>query len=503
MDFSDSFLTGLQVWGTLGGLGTLSLIAAKNKLREWGVQLPLPHFRHNILSEKIEIEGVMPTVETEMEELLTVTEQEKLTIQNIIVQGGQLAVCSDGYHVLLGSTTDPDPLTPAQAAYWSTCYDDVVGYYNQRVADGDKQLATLYAINRVLQQGSNKQLPSFSMQTGIPLLYDAKGEWHFYHLDKDLHLLCAGVTGGGKGNLIQALTLLALSFGPEKVRLVVVDPKGGLDYTFCNRLSHADLYYKDYAHLTEGIKSVHAEMESRNEYCFKYDARNLGELPAIAARPPLLLFVCDEIASLSQEQQSIVADIARKGRAVGVIVIAATQYPTAEAIGTQIRANLPNRFVFRLSSAQEISVALGIQQNDRGGKYLPHLITKDTPGVVIWRSNGTEVLGRVFNVTDVWRQQIIQQLAERWPRQLTENVIPFPPTVSRAFPVGVSQEIAQIEPEIGPEETAQGNGERETAIAFLLEKGFSARQIVALLRGKSEINLKQIQAVQAKLAEMK
>jgi hypothetical protein len=227
-----------------------------------------------------------------------------------------------------------------------------------------------------------------------------------------------GATRSGKGNVLQLIALSALGLGPEAVEVWVLDPKGGLDYGFCTRLAHTRLYTDGLStadgSLTQGYEAAFAEMHRRQNILSTADARNIKEYHAKGNDPlPYLVLIADEIANIDSAQRQLLTKLACMSAASGIVLLAATQYPTADVLPTQVQTNLHNRLVFRLPSSRYTDVALGLGRGERNS-YDPSAISG--PGIAILRRSGQEVVGRVPELTDDLRQELITSLRERWPR---------------------------------------------------------------------------------------
>lgn len=248
----------------------------------------------------------------------------------------------------------------------------------------------------------------------IPLLFDG-GDWHGIRIGKDGHWGIFGTTGSGKGNALQHIALSALELGPTVARLVVFDAKGGLDYGFCDRVQHAELYASK--EIGRGCKALLDEMERRIQLFRAVDARHIGEYNRAAAEHlPAILVIADEIADFTGEQHAAIETIARMGRAVGIVLFVATQYPTADVLTSQIQANVSNRVVFRLTSSAFSSVALRRQLKNDPATYEPAAIPQTMQGVAVLRSDGGhEILGRVPEITQAIRSARIAALVSKWP----------------------------------------------------------------------------------------
>jgi len=182
------------------------------------------------------------------------------------------------------------------------------------------------------------------------------------------HLLIAGTTGSGKSGCINAiLASILLRATPDQVRMILVDPKRV-------ELNH----YESIPHLLTPVvtnmknaalvlQNIVREMDSRYELMGAAKARNLTEWNvARAARGqdpiPYVLVVIDELADLMMVSPAEVEDtiirLAQKSRAVGIHLVLATQSPRVDVITGMIKANVPSRIAFAVSSQTDSRVIL-------------------------------------------------------------------------------------------------------------------------------------------------
>ncbi|MDQ6746806.1 MAG: DNA translocase FtsK, partial [Candidatus Dormibacteraeota bacterium] len=179
-------------------------------------------------------------------------------------------------------------------------------------------------------------------------------------LAKMPHLLVAGTTGAGKSACVNAmLSSILLRATPHEVRLVLVDPKQV-------ELNH----YDSIPHLltpvitsprmaANALQNLVKEMEQRYSIMSLARTRSLPELNRARAKrdePPLpyILCVIDELADLMMVAPADVEDsiirLAQKARAVGIHLVLATQSPRVDVITGMIKANVPSRIAFAVSS---------------------------------------------------------------------------------------------------------------------------------------------------------
>lgn len=196
---------------------------------------------------------------------------------------------------------------------------------------------------------------------------DIAGNIAIADLDKMPHMLIAGATGAGKSVCINGIILsLIYRSSPADLRLILVDPKV-VELRMFSALPHLLVPV-----VTEPKKAAGAlrwavmEMEQRYQKMAKGKVRSLAGYNAMQTNPddkmPKIVIVIDELADLmmvaSKDVEEAICRIAQLGRACGIHLIVATQRPSADIITGLIKANIPSRIAFAVSSAIDSRVIM-------------------------------------------------------------------------------------------------------------------------------------------------
>ena len=200
------------------------------------------------------------------------------------------------------------------------------------------------------------------------------------------HTLIAGSTGSGKSVLMQNIILsIAATNRPDRARIILIDPKQGVDYFAFEELPHLEGGIIDRQEdALDRIRMLVDEMDARYLRMRRARAMNLrlyNERAALSDRLPTLWLIHDEFAEwmlteeYKQEVASAVQRLGVKARAAGIYLVFAAQRPDVNVMPMQLRANLGNRLILRVDSEGTSEIALG----DKGAERLlgkGHLLAK-------------------------------------------------------------------------------------------------------------------------------
>jgi S-DNA-T family DNA segregation ATPase FtsK/SpoIIIE len=190
-------------------------------------------------------------------------------------------------------------------------------------------------------------------------------------LSKMPHLLVAGTTGSGKSVAINSMILsLIYKSSPEHVRMIMIDPKM-LELGIYDGIPHLlTPVVTDMNLAANALMWSVKEMERRYKLLAKYSVRNIDGFNSKVTKDdsideeylPQIVIVVDEFADLffvvGKKIEELIARLAQKARAAGIHLILATQRPSVDVITGLIKANIPSRVAFQVSSKTDSRVIL-------------------------------------------------------------------------------------------------------------------------------------------------
>ncbi len=225
--------------------------------------------------------------------------------------------------------------------------------------------AQLVTLKEIVQAPSFHEMKS---RLSVALGADVSGRPVLGDLAAMPHLLIAGATGSGKSVCINAvLAGLLLQSTPRDLRLILVDPKRVELSNFAGLPHLLVPVVVEPEGAVASLRWAVVEMEQRYKLFAGHGARNITvfneKAPQLGLRPlPKIVIVIDELADLmmvaANEIEDLICRIAQLARAVGIHLIVATQRPSADIITGLIKANIPSRVAFAVSSGVDSRVIL-------------------------------------------------------------------------------------------------------------------------------------------------
>ena len=203
----------------------------------------------------------------------------------------------------------------------------------------------------------------------IPLGKAVNGTARTFDLSKMPHLLVAGSTGSGKSVAVNGIIAsILMKARPDQVKFMMVDPKM-VELSVYNDIPHLLIpVVTNPRKASKALQKVVVEMENRYELFAKVGVRNIAGFNAKVEEfnaqseykqipLPLIVVIVDELADLmmvaSKEVEDAIIRLGQKARAAGIHMILATQRPSVDVISGLIKANVPSRVAFAVSSGTD------------------------------------------------------------------------------------------------------------------------------------------------------
>lgn len=208
-------------------------------------------------------------------------------------------------------------------------------------------------------------LKNHKSKLAVALGIDVAGQPKVADIAKMPHVLIAGATGSGKSVAVNTfLCSMLFRASPNEVKLILVDPKR-VELTGYNGIPHLlSPVIVDPKQVVSALKWATVEMDRRYKQLAEVGVKNIdafNELAGFAAMPSIVI-VIDELADIMlfapAEVEESITRIAQMARAVGIHLVLATQRPSVDVLTGLIKANIPTRIAFNVSSMMDSRVIL-------------------------------------------------------------------------------------------------------------------------------------------------
>lgn len=267
----------------------------------------------------------------------------------------------------------------------------------------------------------------------VPLGKDVEGKVISADLRKMPHLLIAGSTGSGKSVAINTIiTSVLMKAYPEDVKLVLIDPKM-VELSVYNGIPHLLIPVVTDAKLaTNALRKTVKEMERRyqlfaaggvrniTEYNQKVAENNADKNNSVMEKLPYIVVIVDELSDLmmvaGHDVEDAIVRLAQMARAAGIHMILATQRPSVDVITGLIKANVPSRISFAVSSGVDSRTIL----DQVGAEKL--LGRGDMLFLPIGAAKPERVQGAYISVTEV--EKIVSWVKDQQEAVYNEDMIP-------------------------------------------------------------------------------
>lgn len=326
-------------------------------------------------------------------------------------------------------------------------------------------------IVRLVEGLSSSQFEDMSSPLALVLGKDISGKTVIADLAKMPHVLIAGTTGSGKSVCINALILSLLYKATAKeVRMIMVDPKmlelsvyEGIPHLLCPVVT-------DMSEAANALRWSIVEMERRYKLMSELGVRNLagynrkikvaqesgspildpmvkeGQVAEPLQELPCLVVIIDELAdlmmSVGKKVEELITRLAQKGRASGVHLVLATQRPSVDVITGLLKANIPTRIAFQVSSKVDSRTII----DQMGAEMLlGH-------GDMLYLPPGSSLPERVHGsfVSDKEVHEVVKSLIANSEPEYDESILSAPKEVNDALPSAFRDDAVNDDPENDP-----------------------------------------------------
>ncbi|WP_066193699.1 DNA translocase FtsK [Gracilibacillus timonensis] len=286
----------------------------------------------------------------------------------------------------------------------------------------------MVTLREVLESRKNQVTNKLAFALGK----DISGEPVMAELNKMPHLLVAGATGSGKSVCINGIiTSILMRAKPHEVKMMMIDPKK-VELNVYNGVPHLlSPVVTNPQKASRALKKVVSEMERRydlfsetgtrniegyNEYVHRYNEDQEEPQPQL----PYIVVIVDELADLmmvaSSEVEDAITRLAQMARAAGIHLVIATQRPSVDVLTGVIKANIPSRIAFSVSSQTDSRTIL-----DAGGAE-KLLGRGDMLFIPVGLSKPVRIQGAFLSDNEV--EQVVDHCIEQQKAQYQEEMIP-------------------------------------------------------------------------------
>ncbi|MDD2048342.1 DNA translocase FtsK [Pseudomonas putida] len=345
---------------------------------------------------------------------------------------------------------------------------------------------------------SSPQYDEAKSPVTMALGHDIGGKPVITDLAKMPHLLVAGTTGSGKSVGVNAMILSILfKSGPEDAKLIMIDPKmlelsiyEGIPHLLCPvvtdmkdaanalRWSVAEMERRYKLMAAMGVRNLagfnrkvkDAEEAGEPIYDPMFKRESMDDVPPLLKTLPTIVVVVDEFADMmmivGKKVEELIARIAQKARAAGIHLILATQRPSVDVITGLIKANIPTRMAFQVSSKIDSRTII-----DQGGaeQLLGH-------GDMLYMPPGTSLPIRVHGafVSDDEVHRVVEAWKLRGAPDYNEDILSGVEEAGSGFDGGGG----------GGDDDAETDALYDEAVQFVLE---SRRASISAVQRKLKI----------------
>lgn len=326
-------------------------------------------------------------------------------------------------------------------------------------------------IVRLVEGLSSREFEDMNSPLALVMGKDISGETVITDLSKMPHVLIAGTTGSGKSVCINAFILSIIYKATAKeVRMIMVDPKM-LELSVYEGIPHLLApVVTDMSEAANALRWCIVEMERRYKLMSELGVRNLagynrkvkiaadsgqaildpmvreGDIAEPLQELPCIVVIIDELAdlmmSVGKKVEELITRLAQKGRASGVHLVLATQRPSVDVITGLLKANIPTRVAFQVSSKVDSRTIL----DQMGAEMLlGH-------GDMLYLPPGTSSPVRVHGsfVSDKEVHAVVSSLKGEEEPEYDDSILSAPKEVNDALPSAFRDDAANSDPESDP-----------------------------------------------------